>query len=141
MPAHHETRILPYSPQQMFDLVADVARYQEFLPWCVGSRINWRKGSTFNADVLIGYSFIREVFNSTVTLTPYECIEVKYQNGPFRHLKNNWRFRENGKGCEVVFDIDFEFRTGLLNSVIQTVFEEAVHKMVGAFEARAGKLY
>lgn len=127
----------------MFNLVADVEHYQEFLPWCVGSRINWRKGDAFNADVLIGYGPLREAFNSTVKLTPTSRIDVEYQTGPFRQLTNYWIFREgtHGKGCEVEFFIQFEFKTTLLNSLIQKVFAEAVHRMVNAFEERAKRVY
>ncbi len=125
----------------MFDLVADVAKYQEFLPWCVGTRINWRKEHTFNADVLIGYKAIRETFTSTVTLTPNEAISVHYERGPFSKLQNYWTFAEHPQGCEVEFFIDFEFRASLLNSIIKSFFEEAVKRMIDAFEKRAKAIY
>ncbi|MDX1923376.1 MAG: type II toxin-antitoxin system RatA family toxin [Alphaproteobacteria bacterium] len=141
MPHHHEKRILPYTPQQLFELVADVGKYQEFLPWCVGSRINWRKQNTFNADVLIGYKAIRETFTSTVTLTPYEAITVHYEHGPFAKLQNYWTFAAHKDGCEVEFFIDFEFRTGLLNNIIASFFGEAVKRMIDAFEKRAKAIY
>lgn len=141
MPRHHQKRIVPYTPQQMFELVADVATYQEFLPWCVGTRINWRKGNTFNADVLIGYKAIRETFTSTVELTPHEAISVHYERGPFSKLQNYWTFSPHPAGCEIEFFIDFEFRTGLLNSIISSFFEEAVKRMIDAFEKRAKIIY
>lgn len=141
MPHHHEKRLLPYTQQQMFELVADVAKYQEFLPWCVGTRINWRKDNTFNADVLIGYKAIRETFTSVVLLTPNYAVEVQYESGPFLKLKNYWTFAQHKDGCEVEFFIDFEFRTGLLNNIIGSFFGEAVKRMIDAFEKRAQKVY
>ncbi|NDE89753.1 MAG: type II toxin-antitoxin system RatA family toxin [Alphaproteobacteria bacterium] len=141
MPHYHEKRILPYTPSQLYDIVADVEKYQEFLPWCVGTRINWRKADSFNADVLIGYQAIRETFTSTVTLTPNEAVEVRYEHGPFSKLKNYWTFAEHKDGCEVEFFIDFEFRAGLLNAIISSFFEEAVKRMIGAFEKRAEAIY
>lgn len=141
MPHHHQKRLLPYTPKQMYDLVADVGKYQEFLPWCVGTRINWRKQDSFNADVLIGYKAIRETFTSTVTLTPNEAISVHYERGPFSKLQNYWTFAQHPQGCEVEFFIDFEFRTSLLNSIIQSFFEEAVKRMIDAFEKRAKAIY
>ncbi|MBI3418730.1 MAG: type II toxin-antitoxin system RatA family toxin [Proteobacteria bacterium] len=144
MPAHHEQKILPHTPRQMFDLVADVDKYKEFLPWCCGSRVIWRKENVFNADVDIGYPFLRETFNSNVVLDPYERIDVVYQSGPFSHLRNSWTFLPvKGKKthCEVVFDIDFHFSSGFLNTAIGPVFDSAVHNMVAAFEKRANSIY
>lgn len=146
MPHHHEKRVLPYTPQQLFDLVADVAKYPEFLPWCAGARINWRKDNRFNADVLIGYKAIRETFTSTVTLTPHEAIDIKYEHGPFSKLKNYWTFAphtlaDGKEGCELEFFIAFEFRAGLLNNIINSFFSEAVRRMVDAFEKRAAAIY
>jgi coenzyme Q-binding protein COQ10 len=137
MPHYHEKKTLPYTPQQLFDLVADVEKYQEFLPWCVGSRIHWRDENRFNADVDIGYAMFRETFNSTVTLMPHEKIEVDYQNGPFTHLHNRWEFRPVKGGCEVEFYIDFAFRSGMLSTLMEPFFAEATHQMIAAFEKRA----
>ncbi|HVY13478.1 MAG TPA: type II toxin-antitoxin system RatA family toxin [Alphaproteobacteria bacterium] len=145
MPAYHEKRVLPYTPRQMFELVADVAKYHEFLPWCAGSRVNWRKENVLNADVDIGYKILRETFNSNVVLDPHEKIDVVYQSGPFAHLRNYWTFRpvkvKRATHCEVEFDIDFRFSSGLLNAAMSLVFEEAVKKMIGAFETRAAEIY
>jgi coenzyme Q-binding protein COQ10 len=141
MPQHHEKRILPYAPTTLFDLVADVESYPEFLPWCVGTRINWRRGNQFNADVMIGYKAIRERFTSTVTLTPHERVEVTYENGPFSHLQNSWRFRPITVGgalhCEIEFFIEFEFQSKMLASLIEIFFTEAVRRMIDAFESHA----
>jgi coenzyme Q-binding protein COQ10 len=141
MPTYHEKKILPYSPQQLFELVADVEKYQEFLPWCVGSRIHWRERNQLNADVDIGYAMFRETFNSTVTLTPHEKIEVEYQRGPFTHLQNRWEFREAEQGCEVEFFIDFVFQSGMLGALMEPFFAEATHQMIAAFEKRAAVIY
>lgn len=145
MPNHHEKRLLPYTPLQMFELVADVERYPEFLPWCSAARITWRDGTMFNADVTIGYKIFNETFNSTVTLFPHDRIEVSYKSGPMSHLFNHWGFTPAKRGkdllCEVEFYIDFQFTSGMLNAVITPFFEEATHKMVDAFEQRAAQLY
>jgi len=144
MPQHHEKRILPYTPKQMFELVADVEKYQEFLPWCCGSRIHWRRENVFNADVDIGYKIFRETFNSNVVLDPHEKIDVVYQSGPFKHLRNYWTFRpvKNKKqACEIEFDIDFRFASGLLNKAMGLVFDDAVKNMIHAFEKRAATIY
>jgi coenzyme Q-binding protein COQ10 len=145
MPTHYEKKILPFKPEQLFQLVADVEQYPEFLPWCVGARIHWREGNVFNADVDIGYKIFRETFNSNVLLDPHEKIDVVYQKGPFTHLRNSWAFRPVKMGkkthCEVEFTVDFRFSSGILNAAISVVFEEAVKNMIGAFEKRAAHLY
>ena len=141
MPTHAEKRILRYTPEQMFDLVADVRRYPEFLPWCVGARIVSRTETEVVADLTIGFKMFREGFRSQVTLDGPERIQVRYLNGPFRYLNNQWRFLPHPNGTEVRFFVDFEFRSRLLQAVIGTVFNEAVRLMVRAFERRAMQLY
>lgn len=146
MTRHHEEKLLPYSPGQMFDLVADVARYPEFLPWTAAARIRSRKpcegGEVMEADLVISFKLFRERFGSRVTLLPGEGrILTEYLDGPFRHLKSEWRFAEAAGGCAVVFDVDFEFRNAILAGVIGIVFNEAMTRVVRAFEARAGALY
>ena len=141
MKTHHETRILPYTAQQMFDLVADVARYPEFLPWCVGARILARERDSFDAEVLVGFKMIRERYSSRVKLERPERIEVIYTSGPFRHLANVWRFEPVQEGCAVDFYIEFEFRSAILQRLIGSLFHEAVRKMVAAFQTRARQLY
>ncbi len=143
MPEHRETRILPYTPEQMFALVADVEKYPQFLPWCVACRITGHPSPTeFTADLAVGFKMVREQFSSQVVLMPTERIEVRYVKGPFQHLRNEWTFRPapNG-GCEVEFFLTFEFRSALLQTLIGALFEEAVRRMVAAFEARAKRLY
>ena len=141
MPTHAEKRVLRYTPEQMFDLVADVRRYPEFLPWCVGARIISRTEKEVVADLTIGFKMFRESFRSQVTLDRPERIQVRYLNGPFRYLNNQWRFLPHPDGVEVRFFVDFEFRSRMLQMVIGTVFEQAVRLMVGAFERRAMNLY
>lgn len=142
MPTHRETRILPYTPAQVFALVADVERYPEFLPWCVACRIKKRESATsFTADLAVGFKMVREQFTSRVTLDEPKGIMVEYLTGPFEHLRNTWAFKAVPGGTEVAFFLSFEFRSKLLQAVIGALFEEAVHRMVGAFETRAAKLY
>ncbi len=142
MPQHRETRQLPYSPEQMFALVADVERYPEFLPWCVACRVTARPSPTeLTADLAVGFKMVREQFTSRVVLTPTERIEVRYLKGPFQHLENEWRFAPVPGGARVDFALSFEFRSALLQSLIGALFEEAVRRMVTAFETRARKLY
>ena len=142
MPTHAEQRHLPYTPEQLFDLVSRVERYPEFLPWCKAARITRRDGDVFWADLVIAFKVFRERFSSKVTLIPKEGVDVEYINGPFRYLNNHWRFlpAEDG-GCIVDFYVDFEFRSRMLQSLIGMLFNEAVHRMVAAFETRAQQLY
>jgi coenzyme Q-binding protein COQ10 len=141
MITHRETRFLPYTPSQIFDLVADVERYPEFLPWCIGARILRRAGNTFDAEVLVGFRMIRERYTSHVVLDRPGHISVNYTHGPFRHLLNRWQFTANPDGCTVDFYIEFEFRSRLLQKLIGGLFNEAVRKMVSAFDSRARVLY
>lgn len=142
MPTHAEKRLLPFSAEQMFDLVADVERYPEFLPWCVGTRIRSQEDDSITADMVIGYKMFREKFTSRVKLDKPDRIDVVYEDGPFRYLNNHWIFRPNEDGsCEVDFYVDFEFRSKLLQKMIGVVFNEAVKIMVHAFEKRAVAIY
>ena len=141
MPTHAEKRVLPYTPEQLFDMVADVRRYPEFLPWCVGARVISRTETAVVADLTIGFKLFRESFRSEVALDRPQQVGVRYLNGPFRYLNNQWRFTAVPGGTEVAFFVDFEFRSRLLQAVIGTVFNEAVRLMVRAFERRAAQLY
>ncbi|QQG35422.1 MAG: type II toxin-antitoxin system RatA family toxin [Micavibrio aeruginosavorus] len=142
MPTHAERRKMPYTPEQMFDLVASVDKYPEFLPWCLASRITKRDGHVFYADLVIGYKMVREKFGSRVTALRPDHIHVEYLSGPMKHLSNHWRFlpQEDG-GCIIDFYVDFEFKNPVLQRLIAVFFEEAVKRMVTAFEARARDLY
>lgn len=141
MPKHSETRILPYTPEQMFDLVADIERYPEFLPWCLGARIKQRQSDMVVADLIIGFKMVREKFTSRVVLDRPGEIQVDYIEGPLRYLHNYWGFREHPEGVAVDYAIDFEFRSKVLQSLIGSLFHQAYKRMVQAFEARAHALY
>jgi coenzyme Q-binding protein COQ10 len=141
MPTHAEKKVLRYSPEQMFDLVADVRRYPEFLPWCVGARVISQTEGELIADLTIGFKMFRETFRSRVTLERPDHVHVTYETGPFKYLNNHWRFRPLPQGCEVDFFVDFEFRSRILQLAIGVVFNEAVRLMVRAFERRAMALY
>lgn len=142
MPTHAEKRLIPFAPDQMFDLVADIEKYPEFLPWCVGTRIRKREDNVILADMVIGYRMFRERFTSRVKLTPRNRIDVAYSEGPFKYLNNHWVFLPTDEGhCMVDFYVDFEFRSRLLQKLIGVVFGEAVRIMVRAFERRAAEIY
>lgn len=151
MPRHAENRRLPYSAQQIYDLVADVARYPEFLPWTAAARIRARKplagrsegAEVMEADLVISFKVFRERFGSRVTLLPAEGrIETEYLDGPFRFLHSYWEVEDRPEGgCEVRFFVEFEFRNALMQKIIGVVFDEAMKRVVGAFERRADALY
>lgn len=146
MHRHAETRILPYTPKQLFDLVADIGRYPEFLPWCLAARITGREGDVVWADLVVGKGPFRESFTSKVTLTDGEGagppkIDVEYVKGPMRRMVNHWAFRPADGGTELAFTVEFEFRSGLLDRVMGALFDDIVRRMVGAFERRARALY
>jgi len=142
MPTHAEKRTLAYTPEQMFDLVADVERYPEFLPWCTAVRIHHRKGNEIMSDMVIGFKMFREKFTTRVLLHPSRRIDVEYTNGPFKYLNNHWIFEPAPDGgCTVDFYIKFEFKSKILQSAIGLVFNEAVQKMISAFESRAKSIY
>jgi coenzyme Q-binding protein COQ10 len=141
MPTHAEQRVLPYTPEQLFALVADIERYPEFLPWCVAARIRERRADRIVADLVIGFKVFRERFTSRVALDPPGRIDVSYAEGPFRRLNNHWVFERVPGGCRIDFFVDFEFKSRLMQKVIEVLFGEAVRRMVGAFEKRARDLY
>ncbi|AHD09682.1 type II toxin-antitoxin system RatA family toxin [Phaeobacter gallaeciensis] len=147
MPTHSETRPMPYTAQQMYDLVADVGDYPKFLPWCAAARIRSRvpqgAAEVMEADLVISFKVFRERFGSRVTLFAEEKkIDTEYLDGPFRYMKSNWAFadREDG-GCDVSFFVDFEFKNAVLQGIIGVVFNEAMQRIVRAFERRAAELY
>lgn len=143
MTTHAEKRNLPYTPEQLYALVADVARYPEFLPWCIASRITKHEGDTvFYADLVIGYKLVREKFGSKVSLSEPHHIHVEYLSGPMKYLSNHWKFiREDDGSCTLDFFVDFEFKNRILQNLIGVFFNEVVQRMVGAFETRAKELY
>lgn len=145
MPVHRERRVLPYTPRQLFDLVADIEAYPQFLPWCIGARIRRREGALIVADLIIGFRLFRERFTSHVTLAPDAPqgarIDTVYADGPFKRLESYWVFHPHEAGCDIEFFVDFEFRSRLLQATIELLFHEAVRRMVAAFEGRAARLY
>ena len=142
MPTHAEKKYLPYPAERLFELVADIERYPEFLPWCVGARIRERQGDEILGDLLIGYKMVRERFTSRVVLHRPDHIDVSYSEGPFKYLTNHWYFIEDNEGgCTIDFFVDFEFRSRMLQKIMEMFFNEAVKRMVAAFEARAHALY
>lgn len=147
MPTHAETRHLPYSAQQMYDLVADVGQYPKFLPWCSAARIRGTSelgdAVIMEADLVISFKVFRERFGSRVTLYANDKkIDTEYLDGPFRFLKSNWSFEDSEDGgCNVSFYVDFEFKNAVLQGIIGVVFNEAMQRIVRAFERRAAELY
>lgn len=142
MPRHQETRRLPYSPEQMFDMVADVGRYAEFLPWVTATRIRSDTDTLMVADMMVGFKSLRETFTSRVEKARPERIHVDYLEGPLKHLHNDWKFRSDGQGgCLVDFSVDFAFKNRVFEMVAGQVFDRALRKMISAFEERAAKLY
>lgn len=149
MPKHSENRVMPYSAAQMYALVADVARYPEFLPWNSAARIRARKPGerpgteVLEADLVISFKVFREKFGSRVVLDPgLHRVDTEYLDGPFKFLRSWWQFTDRAAGgCEVAFFVDFEFRNAILQGVIGVVFDEAMRRIVKAFEDRARALY
>lgn len=143
MPSHSEKRELPYPPEHLFDLVADVEEYPDFLPWCVACRVLNRTETELRAELAIGFKGIRERFISHVTLDrPNHRIDVTYEDGPFKYLENHWVFHDKGESrCLLDFHVDFEFKSRLLAMVMGPLFDDAVRRMVQAFEDRAAVLH
>ncbi len=139
-----DTRVLPYGPRQVFDLVADVARYPEFLPWCLAARVGARQGDVLTADLVVGTRILRETFTSRVTLgegvEPLR-IDVDYIKGPMRSMENHWLFHPHPEGTRVEFHVAFSFHSRLLEGMMGRLFDEASRKMIAAFEKRARALY
>jgi coenzyme Q-binding protein COQ10 len=142
MPTHAEKRTLPYTPEQLFALVADVEKYPQFLPWCLSCRVLKRDGETIFADLVIGYGLVREKFTSKVVLDAPNTVRVEYMHGPLKYLSNKWDFLRNPDGsCTIDFYVDFEFRNAVFQKLMGVFFNEIVRRMVGAFEQRAKDLY
>lgn len=142
MPRHEETRRLPYSPEQMFDLVSDVQRYPEFLPWVAGMRVRSDSETEMVADMIVGFKGLSESFTSRVLKRRPEHVHVDYLDGPLKHLSNDWTFRPDGEGGVLIdFEVDFAFKNKLFEMLAGQMFDKALRKMIGAFEARAIELY
>jgi coenzyme Q-binding protein COQ10 len=142
MPHHHERRSLPHSAAQMYDLVADVKRYPEFLPWVSAIRVRQDSKTEMLADMVVGFKSLRETFSSRVVKTPHSTIIVDYLDGPMKHLHNQWRFEDvTGGGSVVDFTVDFSFRNRVFEALAGQFFDAALRKMTGAFIERADSLY
>ncbi|MEZ0259361.1 MAG: type II toxin-antitoxin system RatA family toxin [Alphaproteobacteria bacterium] len=142
MPSHAEKRVLPYTSEQLFDLVMDIEKYPEFMPWCIATRINSRGKDVLNADVIVGYKVFREKFNSTVVFKRPKTIEVEYKQGPMKHLQNRWAFKDiKGGQCEVDFYIEFSMKSKMFETLVDQFFHRVLVKMINSFEDRAAELY
>jgi len=142
LPRHSETRNLPYPPNQLFDLVADVPSYPEFLPWVAAVRVRSDSETEMVADLVVGFKALREHFTSKVNKERPSRIEVDYLDGPLKYLHNEWKFRPDDKGgTHVDFCVDFAFRSRLFEALAGQMFDKALRKMIGAFEQRAAMLY
>ena len=141
MPRHSETRFLPYTPDQLFDLVADVANYDKFLPWVVAVRVRSSSETETIADLVVGFNAFKERFTSRVVKQRPASICVDYIEGPLKYLHNEWKFEPASDGTEVFFSVDFAFRSRLFESLAGAMFDRALRRMIGAFEQRAAELY
>jgi coenzyme Q-binding protein COQ10 len=146
MPTFMTRRHVVFTPSEMFDLVADIEQYPQFVPLCEALTLVSRekKGDreVLVATMAVGYKAIRESFTTRVTLLPEKReILVEYLDGPFSHLENRWRFLPSGEGCEVDFYLDYQFRSRMLAMVMGAVFDKAFRKFASAFEARARQIY
>jgi len=141
MPRHRETRLLPYTPEQLFDLVADVGRYQEFLPWVAATRVRSNSETEMVADLVVGFSALKETFTSRVRKERPGEIEIDYIDGPLKYLHNRWLFAAAPGGTEVGFCVDFAFKNRIFEALAGKMFDAALRRMIGAFEARAATLY
>ena len=141
MPRHSETKFLPYTPEQLFELVSDVGRYDEFLPWVVAVRIRSSSETETVADLVVGFNAFKERFTSRVTERRPTEICVDYIEGPLKYLKNEWRFEPADGGTSVFFSVDFAFKSRIFEALAGQMFDRALRRMTGAFESRAAELY
>jgi coenzyme Q-binding protein COQ10 len=142
MPRHSETKHLPYTPDQLFDLVADVKRYDEFLPWVTAVRIRSSSEEETVADLIVGFNAFKERFTSRVKKERPGRIVVDYVEGPLKYLHNEWRFEPAARGgTDIHFSVDFAFKSRIFEALAGAMFDRALRKMIGAFEARAAALY
>ena len=144
---HAVTRQLPYRAEDLFDLVADVQSYPAFVPWITGmrtwnSRVDGTGVGWIDAEVQVGFSVLRERFSTRVRKDRQaQTVDVALLAGPFHHLRNSWHFSGEGQTTSVAFDIDFAFKSSLLQTMLTRNFEHAVDRLMGCFEARAQSLY
>lgn len=142
MPRHSEVRRLPYTPEQMFDLVADIASYPRFLPWVSAVRIRSNGASETVADLVVGFGGLKERFTSRVRKERPGRLTVDYVDGPLRFLRNDWTFAlVPGGGCDIGFIVEFAFKLRIFEAVAGQVFDRALRRMIASFEERARVLY
>ena len=147
MARHHVERVLPYQPDQLFDLVGDVARYPEFVRWITAMSLGPERApepgvTALDAEASVGFSFLNERFSTRVKRDANRMqIDVSLIEGPFKRLYNRWRFLPHPTGTQVIFDIDFEFKSRLLDGFLRANFSSAVEKLMESFEQRAKQLY
>lgn len=141
MPSHSEQKILPYSAEQHFDLVVDIEKYPEFLPWCRAARVLERKEGEIRAELVISFAHMTERYTSCVVMNRPHAIDVTMVKGPFEHLVNRWKFTAMENGTQIDFFIDFKFKSKILEKLIGSMFSKATDKMIDAFDARAKQLY
>ena len=139
---YEESRVINHTPVNLFNLVSDVNKYPEFLPWCKGARVKNIRDNVFEADLIIGFKIYKEIYSSRIYLDNINNkIRVEYKDGPFEYLENSWFFNKNNNGCKVEFMVNFKFKSIFLQTIMETLFSEAVRRMVKAFENRANQLY
>jgi len=141
MPHYSDKKTLPFTPQQMFDMVSDVGSYPDFLPWCKAARLHDVREASFHADLMIGFKAFKELYTSHVKLEDPTSVQVEYVRGPMKHLYNHWKFEATEDGCIVDFEVDFEFKNPAFEKMIGPLFLSATKKMMQAFETRAKELY
>ena len=142
MPRHTEKRSLPYTPEQLFDLVADVKSYADFLPWVAAVRVRSDSETETVADLVVGFRALKETFTSRVAKRRPHEIETDYVEGPLKYLHNRWTFAPDGQGGTIVdFCVDFAFRSRIFETLAGQMFDRALRRMIGAFEERAHALY
>ena len=133
---------MPWSAEQMFDLVADVKGYAEFLPWVIATRVRSDSETEMVADMVVGFNALREKFTSRVKKVRPAMIDVDYVDGPMKELDNKWFFRANPDGgCTIDFTVDFTFRNSVFEALAGKYLDRAFRRMVSAFEMRAATLY
>lgn len=141
MPRYHDSRLIPYPQKEVFNIVRDVERYPEFVPWCKAVTVKERKNNHLIVDLTAGNDFLSETYTSDVYLTPYSKIEVSQNKGPFKYLSNIWEFKEHPTGTEISFLIEFEFKSFFFQKAIESVFMETATRMIQAFDKRIRTLY
>jgi coenzyme Q-binding protein COQ10 len=142
MPRHSEQRHLPYTPEQLFDLVADVKSYPDFLPWVAAVRVRSNSDTDMIADLVVGFRAIKETFTSRVRKRRPGEIVIDYIEGPLKYLHNSWTFAPDGEGgTHIAFCVDFAFKSRIFESLAGQMFDRALRRMIGAFEERAHALY